>query len=90
MLLILVILTCGFKLVNNMQPCSKESCYGNENLAITQIEIHYRKPLSMEVGIDLKLGGLNLEITLFVVNNTYHITCDDWLCFFMCEEGFTF
>jgi hypothetical protein len=33
-----------------------------ENLAITQIEIHYRKPLSMEVGIDLKLGGLNLEI----------------------------
>jgi hypothetical protein len=61
-----------------------------ENLAITQIEIHYRKPLSMEVGIDLKLGGLKLEIMLFVVNNTYDITCDSLLCFFMCEEGFTF
>jgi hypothetical protein len=61
-----------------------------ENLAITQIEIHYKKPLSMEVGIVLKMGGLSLEIMLFVVNNTYHITCDSWLCFFMCEEHFTF
>jgi hypothetical protein len=61
-----------------------------ENLAIIQIGIHYKKPLSMEVGIDLKLGGLNLEIMLFVVNNTYHITCDSWLCLLTCEEGFTF
>jgi hypothetical protein len=63
-----------------MQPCSKESCYGNGNLAITQIEIHYKKPLSMEVGTNLKLGGLSLEIMLFVVNNTYHIVGCVFLC----------
>ncbi len=61
--LIWMIPTCGSKLVNNMQPCSKQSCLWQwRTWPLLNIEIHYNMAPSMQVGIDPRIGRLNMRI----------------------------
>jgi hypothetical protein len=88
MWLIWMIPMCESRLVN-MQPCSNESCNGNGELnnctMLIYVKIcHHLWRWILNQGLEVWTWGL----CLFVVNNTYHIGCDNWVCHFLCEKRF--
>jgi hypothetical protein len=61
----------GSKLVNSVHPCLKESCLWKWRTWPSQnINIDYSMPPFMEVDIDSRFGGLDLQI-LFICNKQH-------------------